>query len=66
MVTAAPPAVGVNVDIKFSLTDGVEEVRAKARVIWRSEGYRGRGGVMGIKFTDISGAEQIEAYMDEA
>jgi hypothetical protein len=41
------------------------EVRAEARVVWRSEGFRGRGGVMGVQFVSISGADEIAAYVGE-
>ncbi len=65
ILTAAPPMIGVSLGLRFKLRDSGEEVRAKARVIWRSEGFRGRGGVIGVQFTNVTGADEIAAYIGE-
>ena len=65
LLTAAPPSVGRRVSMRFSLRSKGAEVRAEARVVWRSEGLCGRGGVMGVQFVSISGADEIAAYVGE-
>ena len=65
LFTAAPPLVGRRVSLRFLLRARGVEVRAEARVAWRSEGFRGRGGVMGVQFVSISGADEIVAYVGE-
>jgi hypothetical protein len=41
------------------------EVRATARVIWRTEGFRGRGGVIGVQFEEVDGAAEIASFIEE-
>ena len=65
LFTAAPPVIGRRVSMRFLLRAQGIEVRAEARVVWRSEGFRGRGGVMGVQFLSISGADEIAAYVGE-
>jgi hypothetical protein len=65
LFTAAPPVVGRRVSLRFSLRPRGAEVRAEARVVWRSEGFRGRGGVVGVQFASISAADEIAAYVGE-
>jgi len=65
LFTAAPPVVGRRVTMRFLLRAKGTEVLAEARVVWRSEGFRGRGGVMGVQFLSISGADEIVAYVGE-
>lgn len=57
--------VGASLGLRFTLGDSGEEIRAKARVVWRSEGFRGRGGVIGVQFTSVTGADEIAAYIDD-
>ncbi|MBI3179753.1 MAG: PilZ domain-containing protein [Deltaproteobacteria bacterium] len=66
VLTTAPPSVGQLLSLRFRLRASGEEVRASGRVVWRSEGFRGRGGVMGVHFTEIAGAEEIAAYINGA
>jgi hypothetical protein len=63
--TVSPPALGSTVMLRFCLRTGGEEIHAVARVVWRAEGFRGRGGVVGVHFTNIVGAEAIAAFVEE-
>ncbi len=64
ILTTAPPSVGDVLTLRFRLRSSGQEVCASGRVVWRSEGFRGRGGVMGVHFTELSGADDIAAYID--
>ena len=65
VVTVSPPAVGATVSLRFRLQANGAEVRAIARVVWRAEGFRGRGGVVGVHFANVVGAEAIAAFVEE-
>ena len=65
IITVSPPAVASLLTLRLRLgTDG-DKVRAVARVVWRAEGFRGRGGVAGVRFTDVVGAEAIARFVVE-
>jgi hypothetical protein len=49
IVTAMPPQKGVTVEIQFPVPNG-QSVWVAAQVIWRTAGFQGRGGVMGVRF----------------
>jgi hypothetical protein len=63
--TAGPPPVGAAVGLRFRLRDTGVQVRATARVIWRTEGFRGRGGVIGVQFEEVDGADEIASFIEE-
>ena len=63
VATAGPPAVGREVAISFRLSDLGDEVRASGRVVWRTEGYMGRGGVIGVEFAKVLPPDAIAAYV---
>ncbi len=65
LLTASPPLVGTTVTMRFRLHCKGNEVSAEARVVWRSEGFRGRGGVMGVEFISLTGTDEIVAYVGE-
>ena len=65
VLTASPPQVGRTVALRFRLQPRGAEVRAEARVVWRSEGFGGRGGVMGVQFSALSRADEVAAYVEE-
>ncbi len=58
--TAGPPAVGAAISVSFELQRPVE---AQGRVVWRSEGYRGRGGVIGVAFEHVSSPDALAAFV---
>ena len=47
-MTALPPRVGRDVSIRFRLTETGPVIETEAQVVWRSNGFRGRGGLMGV------------------
>ena len=63
VATAAPPPVGGLVTMKFSLSDDSAPIEADARIVWRAQGFRGRGGVMGLHFTGVADLSGIQAYL---
>jgi hypothetical protein len=65
VVTVAPPPVGTTVALRFRLQANGADVRAVARIVWRTEGFRGRGGVVGVHFANVVGAEAIAAFVEE-
>lgn len=62
VLTAAPPAVGERVSLRFKLPPVGDEVEAEARVMWRSEDVESRAGSMGLRFDRLLGREAIQAY----
>ncbi|MEZ4271667.1 MAG: PilZ domain-containing protein [Myxococcota bacterium] len=62
--TAKPPDIGAEVGVRFSLRDDGQEVQATGRVVWRGEGFHGRGGVMGVVFTTVENVGEITHYLD--
>jgi hypothetical protein len=65
LYTALPPAPGEIIDLRFRLAAAGAEVHAQARVVWRAEGPRGRGGVIGVSFIAVEGIEEIARYVGE-
>lgn len=66
VLTATPPSVGERVELRFDLPSSVETLIAKGRVVWRAEGFRGRGGVMGLAFDSVSAASDLESFIGNA
>lgn len=62
IVTAMPPAKGVTVEILFPVRDG-EPVWIPAQIIWRTAGFQGRGGVMGVRFGTDAPTDDMIRYM---
>lgn len=54
LVTATPPRVGERITVRFDVPGSAPPAPLRARVVWRTEGFRGRGGVMGIAFDEPS------------
>jgi len=66
VATVAPPAVGAAVTLRFRLGQrGAQEVQALARIVWRNAAARGRGGVVGMIFSEVQGAEHIARFVGE-
>lgn len=62
VVTAGPPAPGTRLSLTFKLDDN-EVIEAFARVVWRSEGFHGRGGLMGVQFESVSAPGVLAAFL---
>lgn len=65
ILTAAPPTVGEQVRVRFKLPPTGREVSAAGRVVWASEGFRGRAGVLGVEFAEVAGAGDIVAFVED-
>jgi hypothetical protein len=65
ILTAAPPAVGQTLTLRFRLDAQGIEIVARARVVWRSEGFRGRGGVIGVAFMAVSDPAALARFLGE-
>ncbi len=65
VLTVAPPPTTAMVTLRLRLPPGDEEISAVARVVWRSEGFRGRGGVLGMQFAQIAGLTELTAFVKE-
>ena len=63
VLTAAPPAPGQIVWMSFRLSDAGPDVTARANVVWRREGKRGRAGTMGVEFLSVSHATEITTFL---
>ena len=66
VVTATPPGVGTRLGLRFALRPGGAEVEATAIVIWRVDGFRGRGGLMGVEFQAVSNPSEIADFVRRA
>ncbi len=64
ILTASPPDVGEILTLSFQLSERGPRIDAEARVIWRSEGYRGRGGVIGVAFIALQNAAALERFVE--
>lgn len=64
VLAAAPSEVGERVVVRFTLPTSPVPVVATARVIWRAEGFRGRGGVMGLAFESVSEVAALTAFIE--
>ena len=64
VLTSTPPSVGEHVELRVSLPG--EPLVVTGHVVWRAEGFRGRGGVMGLAFDSISATSALEQVIDEA
>src|SRR5688572_2364473 len=64
VATAGPPPVGCSIALTFRLPESDAEVRASGRVVWRSEGFGGRGGVIGVEFGEVSETRAIAAFVE--
>lgn len=42
-----------------------EPLVATGRVVWRAEGFRGRGGVMGLAFDSVSEAHALNSFIGD-
>lgn len=63
VMTATPPSVGERVELRFDLPSALEPLVAQGRVVWRAEGFRGRGGVMGLAFDSVSGSQELDSFI---
>jgi hypothetical protein len=63
--TASPPALGEILTVSFRLTDAGPQIDTQARVVWRSEGFRGRGGVIGVEFVTVSDPDALARHLGE-
>jgi hypothetical protein len=63
--TAKPPNIGETVTVRLLLPvgDDPQDIILRGRVVWRSEGYRDRGGLMGLAFERMGTAPEIAAYV---
>lgn len=61
--TEVPPPVGTSLNVSFQLSEEGPKIEGMARVVWCSQGYGGRGGVMGIEFTKLSSVEVISQFV---
>ncbi len=77
VLTATPPGVGERVELRFELPTelptgprapvaGADTVIAQGRVVWRAEGFRGRGGVMGLAFESVSRDDALADFIGNA
>ena len=64
VLAAAPPEVGERVVLRFTLPTSPVPVVATAKVVWRAEGFRGRGGVMGLAFESVSEVAALTAFIE--
>lgn len=64
VLAAAPPEVGDRVVLRFQLPTSSPLVVASGRVVWRAEGFRGRGGVMGLAFESVNEVAALGAFID--
>ena len=63
IATAIPPEVGAQ--IQLVLLPGLgDPIVLNAIVVWRSEGFRGRGGVMGVRFVGNSDGIRLRTYLE--
>lgn len=63
ILTAHPPKVGTRLSLLFQLSPDGAKIEARAVVIWRSDGFAGRGGVMGIQFSWVSHPQEISNFV---
>jgi hypothetical protein len=63
VLTLAPPGVGEKVVLRLDNVPG-EPLVVTARVVWRAEGFRGRGGVMGLAFDSVSESPVLKQVVD--
>lgn len=66
VLTALPPRVGAEVTVRFRIGRQTSPIEASGVVVWRSDGFLGRGGVMGVRFVDISDERALTRYLNEA
>lgn len=64
VLTATPPGVGERVVLRLSLPVSNEPLIVTGRVVWRAEGFRGRGGVMGLAFDTVSESRVLRRYVN--
>ena len=64
MQMAAPPDVGDEVAVRFRPRANDAEVQAVGTVVWRSAGFRGRGGVIGVQFARVEDVPALLAYVE--
>jgi hypothetical protein len=62
IATAGPPAVGRSIRLVFDLA-AQRDVEAHGRVVWRTQGFGGRGGLVGVVFERVSAPEAIAAFV---
>jgi hypothetical protein len=65
VLAAAPPEVGERVVLRFQLPTSSLPIVCRAHVVWRAEGFRGRGGVMGLAFESVSEVAALAAFIDD-
>jgi len=61
-----PPEVGGQVQMRFQLRAEESPICATGTVVWRTAGFRGRGGVMGVHFMQVDGVSTIRSYVGRA
>lgn len=64
VLTAGPPEVGTTVELRFELLPVTGAIEATGRVVWRTAGFGGRGGVMAIEFSHVAGASRISHFVE--
>ena len=62
VLTLAPPGVGERVVLRLDLPG--DPLVVNAHVVWRAEGFRGRGGVMGLAFDSVSETPVLKQVVD--
>ncbi len=65
VITASPPNAGTEVAIRFKLRHDGPAIESRARVVWRVEGFRGRGGMMGVAFESLSDEAEVARYVKQ-
>ena len=64
VLTSMPPSVGEKVELRVDMLQ--RPFVMTGRVVWRSEGFHGRGGVMGLAFDSVCTAPVLEHVSDGA
>ncbi len=62
VLTLAPPGVGEKVELRLKLPG--DPLVVTAHVVWRAEGFRGRGGVLGLAFDSVSENPVLQQVVD--
>lgn len=65
VVTACPPPVGAVMSLSFQLSPDLPPISGQGVVVWRVEGHRGRGGVVGLEFLHVDNPELISQFAFE-
>ncbi len=66
LATRFIPEMGIQNETGMKSERNFKTVYASGRIIWRTEGFFGRGGLAGIEFIDVQGSSVISSFLRRA